>query len=117
MKNREYVPERQDIVWIDFMPSKNEEIRGRHPAVVLSTSVYTRLTGLAVVAPITHASQNRLRDFFISLDNLNLTVEGFINPLQFFTFSIKGRHIEFSGDVLPDHIYVEVRKRVIQIIS
>lgn len=117
LKNKEYIPERQDIVWIDFMPSKNEEIRGRHPAVVLSTSIYTRLTGLTVVAPITHANQNRLKDFFVSINNFNLGIEGYVNPLQFFSFSVKGRHVEFSGDVLPDELYGEVQRRVMQIIS
>lgn len=117
MKIKEYIPERQDIVWIDFMPSKHEEIRGRYPAVVLSTSIYTRLTGLVVVAPITHASQNRLRDFFIPISNSDLKIEGYVNPLQFFSFFVKERHVEFSGDVLPDGLYGEVQRRVMQIIS
>lgn len=54
-KKNNYIPEKQDIIWIDFKPSKNEEIRGRHPAVVLSSAIYSEITGLTVVSPIMHA--------------------------------------------------------------
>lgn len=49
------IPDQQDIIWINFQPSKGQEIRGRHPAVVLSHADYTIQTGLVAVSPITHA--------------------------------------------------------------
>lgn len=78
-----YILKRQDIVWINFKPSVKEKIRGRHPAVVLSTAIYSELTGLVLVCPITHGMNNRLKDFFISVGNLK-SIEGYINPLQFY---------------------------------
>lgn len=48
-----YVPDRGDVVWIDFRPQTGREQAGRRPALVLSPARYNRLVGLAVVCPIT----------------------------------------------------------------
>jgi mRNA interferase MazF len=111
-----YVPERQDVVWVDFQPSKLNEIRGRHPAVVLSNSGYSRLTGLVAVSPITHAVNNKLQELFIPIKT-NFDIEGYINPLQFHTFSIKGRNVQFAGGLIDDATFAEVAIRHEQIVS
>jgi mRNA interferase MazF len=49
----EYVPERGDIVWLDFDPQLGHEQAKRRPAIVLSADRYNRLTGLAIFCPIT----------------------------------------------------------------
>lgn len=98
--DKQYIPEKQDLIWINFRPSVGAEIRGRHPALVLSSMGYSELTGLVMVMPITHAANNRLREFFIPLHAKK--IEGFINPLQVFTFSIKGRDAEFTGEICSD---------------
>lgn len=48
-----YVPAQGDIISIDFDPQSGHEQAGRRPALVLSTVEYNRLTGLAVMCPIT----------------------------------------------------------------
>lgn len=95
--NNQYIPSRQALIWINFKPSTGEEIRGRHPALVLSSKEYSLITGLVIVVPITHARNNRLKDFFIPLHAKKL--EGYINPLQIFSFSIRKRHVEFADEV------------------
>ena len=57
----DYLPHKGDIVAIDFNPSSGSEIRKRRPALVISNSRYSALTGLAVVCPIIHVQTNRLR--------------------------------------------------------
>lgn len=116
MTNYNYTPRRQDVIWINFKPSTGQEIKGRHPAVVISTSVYSKLTGLVLVAPITHASNNRLRDFFLPITHLK-TIEGYINPLQFYTFSYVNRHAKFSGEVLDDGTFALLQRRVKEIVD
>ena len=93
----QYIPNRQDLIWINFRPSVGQEIRGRHPAIVISSANYSRLTGLVMVMPITHAANNRLKNFFIPLHARKL--EGFINPLQTYTFSIAKRNAKFAGEM------------------
>ena len=48
-----YVPERGDVVWLDFHPQTGLEQTGRRPAVVLSPQAYNGKVGLALFCPIT----------------------------------------------------------------
>jgi len=47
-----YVPERNDIVWLDFEPTKGKEIGKYRPALVLSGKAYNQATGLLICCPI-----------------------------------------------------------------
>lgn len=118
MKNSSdpFYPRRQEIVWVDFQPSKENEMRGRHPAVVLSNPGYSQITGLVAVSPITHASANRLKSMFIPVQN-NSEINGYVNPLQFHTFSIKGRHVQSTATFLDDLAFAEVMKIHRQLMS
>jgi mRNA interferase MazF len=49
----EYIPERGDVVWLDFQPQAGHEQTGRRPAVVLSPRSYNGKVGLALLCPIT----------------------------------------------------------------
>ena len=51
MKN--YIPDRGDIVWLDFTPQTGHEQHGKRPAVVLSPQTYNKKSGLALFCPIT----------------------------------------------------------------
>ena len=94
--NSDYVPEKGDIVLLDFSPSRGEEIAKRRPAVVLSTPGYYLTSGLVIVVPITHAANNRLRDTFIPLKT-DADVDGLINPFQVRSMSVKGRQVAYAG--------------------
>jgi len=48
-----YVPDKGDIVSLDFDPSAGKEIMKRRPAFVISRKMFNEHTGFAVVAPIT----------------------------------------------------------------
>ena len=48
-----YVPERGDLVWLQFTPQRGHEQAGRRPALVLSPRAYNRKVGLALVCPVT----------------------------------------------------------------
>ncbi len=48
-----YIPERDDVVWLDFDPQVGHEQAGRRPALVLSPKAYNARTGLFLVCPIT----------------------------------------------------------------
>jgi mRNA interferase MazF len=48
-----YIPDRGDLVWIDFDPQAGHEQAGRRPALVLSPRSYNGLSGLAVICPVT----------------------------------------------------------------
>ncbi len=48
-----YVPERGDVVWLDFDPQAGHEQAKRRPAVVLSPAAYNGRTSLALCCPVT----------------------------------------------------------------
>jgi mRNA interferase MazF len=50
---RAYVPERGDVVWLQFNPRTGHEQAGRRPALVVSPRAYNRRVGLALFCPVT----------------------------------------------------------------
>ena len=48
-----YVPERGDVVWLDFSPTAGHEQSGHRPALVLSPASYNARSGLMLCCPIT----------------------------------------------------------------
>lgn len=48
-----YVPDRGEAVWLTFDPHAGHEQSGRRPAVVLSPRGYNKITGLAILCPVT----------------------------------------------------------------
>lgn len=48
-----YVPDRGHVVILRFDPAEGREIGKRRPALVLSPKRYNRVTGLALVCPMT----------------------------------------------------------------
>ena len=48
-----YIPNRGDIVWLNFTPQSGHEQMGTRPALILSPEKYNKKTGLAVCCPIT----------------------------------------------------------------
>lgn len=52
MSTAPWVPERGDVIWLEFDPQAGREQAGRRPAVVLSPSSYNAATGRALCVPI-----------------------------------------------------------------
>jgi mRNA-degrading endonuclease toxin of MazEF toxin-antitoxin module len=53
MSERTYKPKRGDLVHLNFSPSAGREMADWHYAVVVSSTNYNRVTGMAVVCVIT----------------------------------------------------------------
>ncbi len=48
-----YIPDRGDVVWLEFNPQAGHEQAGHRPALVLSPKAYNRKVGLAIFCPLT----------------------------------------------------------------
>lgn len=48
----QYIPDRNDIIWLDFEPTRGREIGKYRPAFVLSSKSYNKKTGLLICCPI-----------------------------------------------------------------
>lgn len=53
MARRPFVPDRGDIVWLQFNPQAGHEQASHRPALVVSPKSYNQKTGLALMCPVT----------------------------------------------------------------
>lgn len=60
-----WTPERQDIIWIDCNPQAGQEMRDRHPFLVLSPRSFNERTSLVIGLPMTTAAYNADNPFAI----------------------------------------------------
>lgn len=61
-----WVPERQDLIWIDCNPQAGAEMRDLHPMLVLSPADFNSRTGLVIGLPMTTAAYNASNPFAIA---------------------------------------------------
>ena len=52
-----YVPQRGDVVWLQFDPQAGHEQKGLRPALVVSSAAYNGKVGLALFCPITNQAK------------------------------------------------------------
>ncbi len=91
MSELNYIPERGDIVWVILDPRIGHEQSGRRPAIVMSHSLFTERTGLAVICPIT--SKVKGLPFEISIKTR--FIDGAILPIHLRSIDIKARKVQF----------------------
>jgi mRNA interferase MazF len=48
-----YIPDRGDIVWLNFSPQQDHEQAGMRPAIILSPKSYNQSSKLMLACPIT----------------------------------------------------------------
>lgn len=62
-----WVPERQDVIWIDCNPQAGREMRDPHPFVVLSPRIFNARTSLVIGLPMTTAEYNADNPFAVAV--------------------------------------------------
>jgi mRNA-degrading endonuclease toxin of MazEF toxin-antitoxin module len=60
-----WVPDRRDMIWIDFSPQVGGEMRDAHPMLVLSPKAFNERTNLVIGLPMTHAQSNDTNPFAV----------------------------------------------------
>jgi mRNA interferase MazF len=56
--NSTWIPDRQDIIWINCNPQTGQEMKDIHPFLVLSTRAFNEATSLVIGLPMTTAKYN-----------------------------------------------------------
>lgn len=88
-------PERGDVIWFNFNPTRGHEQSGRRPALVVSPRVYNAKSGLVLVCPVT--SQTKEYPFEVVLQTR--TISGVILADQIRSVDWKERGIEKAARV------------------
>jgi len=60
-----WIPDRQDIIWIDCNPQRGKEMRDVHPFLVLSPKAFNERTSLVIGLPMTTATYNADNPFAV----------------------------------------------------
>lgn len=95
MVSKKYIPERGDIVWLDFNPQRGHEQRGKRPALVISHKAYNEKIGLGIFCPITSKVKGYPFEVVINLKKIN----GAVLSDQVKSLDWKERNIEFIEKV------------------
>lgn len=107
MVKSDYIPNRGDIVWLDFNPQLGHEQRGRRPAIVLSHKKYNEKIGLGIFCPIT--SKQKGYPFEVAIKGIK--IDGSILSDQVKSLDWKIRNIEYIERV-NDSILEEVLDKI-----
>ena len=72
---KDYVPDRGDLIWLEFDPQAGREQAGHRPGLILSPKSYNEKAGPALCCPITN--QEKGYPFEVQLDD-GLPVTGVV---------------------------------------
>ena len=91
MVKKTYIPDRGDIVWLNFDPQSGHEQKGKRPAIVISPKDYNKKVGLGLFCPIT----SKIKDYPFEIKIENKKIIGVVLSDQIKSLDWKSRDIEF----------------------
>jgi len=94
VRKRPYIPDRGDLVWLNFTPQAGHEQAGRRPALVISAAAYNGKVGLAICCPVT--TQVKGYPFEVALPAEG-KVAGVVLSDQVRSLDWQARRVEFAG--------------------
>jgi|TARA_B110000211_G_scaffold204799_1_gene238641 mRNA interferase ChpB len=107
-----YIPDKGDIVSLNFDPSAGAEIMKYRPALVISRMKFNQHTGFAFVAPITSTKRGMALEVLLS----ETSTQGVILVHQLRSLDVESRGIKFI-EKAPESITEKVTKMAIVIIQ
>lgn len=66
-----WVPDRQEVIWIDCNPQAGREMRDVHPFLVLSPKLFNGRTSLVIGLPMTTANYNADNPFAVAVGTVS----------------------------------------------
>ena len=99
-----YIPDKGDIVSLNFDPSTGNEIMKRRPAFVISRKMFNEHTGFAVVAPITSTIRKMKLEVVLPEET---STKGAVLIHQMKSLDYGGRKIKLI-EKAPEHTVGEV---------
>ena len=108
-----YAPRRGDVINIDLSPQVGHEQAGYRPALVLSSDIYNRRVGLAIVCPLSNQSKGYIFEMPIPA---GIGVTGVVIADQAKSVDWQGRSVAFRCE-MPAFVVSKVLDRVISLIE
>ncbi|MFA5821266.1 MAG: endoribonuclease MazF [Candidatus Gracilibacteria bacterium] len=105
---KQYIPQRGDLVFVNFNPQTGREQAGKRPAVVISPILYNKKAGLAIMVPIT----SRVKGFPFEVElPKKLKTKGVVLSDHVKNFDWQSRKVKFL-EKLPAETLEEVVKKL-----
>jgi len=103
------IPERGDILHLQFDPASGKEMTGDHFCLVVSPRIFNERFRLAMVCPISGGSAEIARNtgFLISLMGFGLQIDGSVHAHQLKSLDWSSRKAAFVEKV-PDAVVQQV---------
>ena len=107
-----YVPERGDLVWINFNPQRGREQANKRPAVVLSPKSYNEKSSLALMCPVT----TRVKGYPFEISINVGKIAGVILSDQVRSLDWRARRAAFIQRVNLETL-AELQDRIVQLVT
>lgn len=101
-----YVPDRGDIVCLQFDPQAGHEQAGHRPALVLSPARYNAMRGMMICCPMTSKIKGYVFEVLVNDDPPNAILADQIKSLDW-----RARGTRRKGAVSPD-VLAEVQAKI-----
>lgn len=109
VKSKKYIPDRGDIVWLDFHPQAGHEQRGRRPALTVSYREYNEKVGLGLFCPIT----SRIKGYPFEVEIPGGSIRGCVLSDQVKNLDWTVRNIEYIEKIEDENLDSVIDKIVI----
>lgn len=106
-----YIPERKDVIWLDFEPLRENEIGKYRLALVLTNQAYNK-SGFLICSPI--STSIRGTDLEVQINDMESQSVVVTNIVQ--TFKWKARKPKFIKRV-SDETYNDVLRRLLPFLT
>lgn len=113
MTSRAYIPDRGDIVWLEFNPQAGHEQAGHRPAFVVSPRAYNQKVGLALFCPVT--SRTKGYPFEVPLPAGGKTTGAILSD-QLKSLDWRARKAALF-ERAPDEVVSEVTARILALVD
>lgn len=117
MGSKIWIPERSDIIWVNFNPQVGQEMKDFHPLLVLSPEEFNDRTRIVIGLPMTTAESNETNPFALKFIGVKDKVS-YILTHQPKSFDWRLRNAKpHPWKKVPEEIMIEAGALLNQIIS
>ena len=107
-----YTPDRNDLILLDFEPTKGKEIGKYRPALVLSSKAYSQSSGLLICCPISTSIRHTPTEVAVNnLDKPSVVASNLIQTLDY-----KNRKVKFISHAQKG-VFEDVLVRLIPLLT
>lgn len=113
-----WVPDRQEVIWIDCNPQAGREMRDPHPVVVLSPRAFNERTSLVIGLPMTSAEYNADNPFAVAVGSTKAGKTSYVlcHQPKSFDWRVRGAS-SHPARRLADAAFAEIRAVLNQIVQ